>query len=152
MAHWMDDMYELCETVAREISEANDKIKSAGGKLSGADADFLDKLTHTMKSLKTTIAMEEASDDYSEEGGSYARGGNRGGGRSNRGGGSNARGRNARRDRMGRYSRDNYSREGYSREDAKEEMVSDLRELMQDAPDERTRQKFQRFISEIENA
>jgi hypothetical protein len=43
---------------------------------------------------------------------------------------------------MGRYSSRGYSRD--------QEMVSELRELMNDAKDERTRQEFQRFISKIE--
>ena len=68
--------------------------------------------------------------------------GNMGGNRSYRG--SYARGRrNARRDSMGRYSGDGYSRDGG--------MVEELRSLMEEAPDERTRQEFQRFIQKIEN-
>lgn len=43
---------------------------------------------------------------------------------------------------MGRYS----SR-GYSMDD---DMVAELRELMQNAPDERTKQEFKRFIEKIE--
>ena len=90
------------------------------------------------------MAMEEYGDGYSyrgDGGTSYARNGNR----SNRGY-SYARGRrgNVRRDSMGRYSRDG----GYSY--AREDMVEDLRELMMDAPDEQTRQEFQRFISKVE--
>ena len=48
---------------------------------------------------------------------------------------------------MGRYSRDGYGGNGYSRD---QEMISELRELMNDAKDDRTRQEFQRFISKIE--
>jgi hypothetical protein len=44
---------------------------------------------------------------------------------------------------MGRYSSDGYSRDG--------EMISELHRLMEDAPDERTRQEFQRFITKIES-
>lgn len=88
---YMNDLHELCETLSREIGEANDKIRSAGGKLSGSDLDYVDKLTHAMKSLKTTIAMLESEGDYSERGygDSYAR----------------------RRDAIGRYSRRGYSRD-----------------------------------------
>ena len=154
MEKWLDDMYELCETVAKEIGDANQKIEAAGGKLSGADVDYIDKLTHTMKSIKTTIAMAEAEENgesgyYPYMGGygyrSYENGG--GGGQSNRRGGGRS---NQRRDSRGRYSREN--RGGYSRDDAKADMVDDLRELMQDAPDERTRMRFKEFIREIENA
>lgn len=71
-------------------------------------------------------------------GGSYARGGRGSNRNSYRGSyrGSYARGRNARRDSMGRYSRE----QGYSM--ANDDMVMELRELMQDAPDERTRMEF----------
>ncbi len=50
-----------------------------------------------------------------------------------------ARGRrNARRDSMGRYSRGN------------DMMIDELRELMDDAPDERTRAEFERLIAKME--
>ena len=88
----------------------------------------IDALTHAIKSIKTTMAMMEADSDHS-----YARGR-----------GSYARGRNARRDSMGRYSRE----QGYSM--ANDGMIMELRELMQDAPDERTRMEFQKFIRKIE--
>lgn len=93
------------------------------------------------------------------------------------GGGSYARGRgrNAKRDSMGRYSRDagnyrggsyrgsydgnydgesyrggNYRRGGYSRDDAKEEYIEHLRETMENAPDEKTRMSIQRMIEQME--
>ncbi len=47
------------------------------------------------------------------------------------------RGRNARRDAMGRYSRSG-------------NMVEQLEDLMDDAPDERVRQEIQKFIAKIE--
>lgn len=48
-----------------------------------------------------------------------------------------------RRDAMGRYSR------GYSM--ANDEMVDELRDLMEDAHDEKTRAEFRKFISKIES-
>lgn len=82
----------------------------------------------------------------SYEGGSYEGGSYEGGSMA---GGSYARGRgrNARRDSMGRYSREG----GYSRADGKQEYIEQMRELMMDAPDEQTRQSIQRMISEMEN-
>ena len=147
MEKWLDDLYDLCETVAKEIGAANKKIEAAGGKLSGADVDYIDKLTHTMKSIKTTIAMAEAEERDGESGYYPYMGGYRSygdGDSMRRGGRSNAR----RRDSIGRYSREN---RGYSRADAKADMIDDLRELMEDAPDERTRMRFKEFIREIEN-
>lgn len=129
---YLNDLHDMCDILSRELGEANEKIRSTGGKLSGSDLDYVDKLTHALKSIKTTIAMMEAeggeSGMYPRYMGSYD---NR---MSNRG--SYAR----RRDSMGRYS-------GYSRDD---NMIAELRELMNDAPDDRTRQEFQKFIEKIE--
>lgn len=128
---YLKDLHEMCETLSRELGEANDKVRQGGG-LSGSDLDYIDKLTHALKSVKTTIAMAEADDGesgtypYYNYRGSYNRGG------------SYAR----RRDGMGRYSS-----MGYSRDD---NMIAELRELMQNASDDRTKQEFQRFIDKIE--
>ena len=147
MEKWLDDLYDLCETVSREIGDTNEKIRAAGGKLSGSDLSYLDQLTHTLKSVKTVIAMEESEHDGESSGYQYymdTRYPSYGDGM--RGGRSNAR----RRDAMGRYSREN-RRGGYSRDAARADMVDDLRDLMRNAPDEHTRAKFQRFIDEVEN-
>lgn len=73
-------------------------------------------------------------------------------GRSYRGGsydgGSYARGR--RRDSRGRYSRDGSYRSYRSYDDGKEEYMSQLHELLENAPDEQSRQSIQRMISQME--
>ena len=155
-------MHKLIEYICDELEELERKADK-DGKLSMAEIQYVDTLAHMKKNLLKADELWEES-DYSMEGGpydgrgnSYARGGRsnrggsyaRGGRSSNRGGyyneGSYARGRgrNARRDSMGRYSSDGYSMAG-------EEMVDELRELMQDAPDEQTRMEFQKFIQKIE--
>ena len=132
---YLNDLHQMCDTLSRELGEANDKIRQGGGKLSGSDLDYVDKLTHALKSIKTTIAMIEAEDS-----GSYAAYPDA---NSYRGSNASYAGRRySHRENMGRYS----SR-GYSRDNG---MVAELRELMEEAPDERTRQEFQRFISKIE--
>ena len=144
------DLMELCETISRSISTANEKIRSAGGKLSTGDVDYIQKLTHSLKSIKAVMAMEEANemdDGYSERG--YSRGYDRGSYRGSYGdGGSYAmgrgRGRYANRDSMGRYS----SNDGYSRGG---DTVSELREIMRDLPDDQTRQEMQRLIQKMES-
>lgn len=144
---YVKDLHELCETISESIKDANEKIRASGGKLNGSDVDYVDKLTHALKSVKATIAMMEDEDGYSNHypyymGGAYADGtmnGNMGGNRSYRGRSYAGR---RRRDSMGRYSGDGYSRDGG--------MVEELRSLMEEAPDERTRQEFQRFIDKIE--
>lgn len=134
---YANDLHELCETLSREIGDTNEKIRKAGGKLTVGDLDYVDKLTHALKSVKATMQMmdDEGYSGYYPMNRSY-NGPYRGG--------SYARGRmdNVRRDSRGRYSGDGYSRGG--------DMVEELRELMEDAPDERTKQEFKRFISKIE--
>lgn len=158
-------MHKLMEYVCKELDELERKAEKEG-KLSAAEIEYADKLTHIKKNLLRADELWEDS-EYSEDSGmrgsyySRARGGNRGG-RSNRGsyesryarmgnsyedgsyenGGSMAsgRGRNARRDSMGRYSR----------ADGTEMMVDELRELMEQAPDDRTRMEFQKFIQKVE--
>ena len=134
----LKDLHEMCDTLSGELQTANKKIRSAGGKMSGSDLDYVDKLTHALKSLKTTIAMAEAEEG---ESGRYMP---HYGGRYSYNDGydydmSHAR----RRDSMGRYTS---RRSSYS-----DGMVEELRALMEDAPDEETKKEFRRFISKIES-
>lgn len=152
MADWTKDMHGICEKLTEEISEMNKKMDKNGGKMSAGDLEALDKLTHALKSVKTTLAMEEYDDERSGDyRGSYERGGNRGGG-SYRGssyeqGGSYARGRGryAKRDSMGRYS----SEYGYSRDEAMDDMANDIREAMPTMP-EPLRKEAERFLMKLE--
>lgn len=140
-------MHKLMEFICDELEELERKAEK-DGKLSMAEIQYVDTLAHAKKNLLKADEMWEDS-EYSMDGGrSYARGR-----RSMRGGNSyryegegsyaRGRGRNAKRDSMGRYSREGYSMAG-------DEMIDELRDLMQDAPDEQTRMEFQRFISKIE--
>lgn len=95
--------------------------KAEGGKLSMAEIQYLDTLAHTKKNLLKADEMYEEG-EYSMDGMSYARG----------------RRGNVRRDSMGRYSRDESG------------MIHKLRTMMDDAPDDRTRMEFQRFIQKLE--
>ena len=146
-------MHKLIEYICDELEELERKADKEG-KLSMAEVQYGDMLAHFKKNLLKSEEMMGEEEEYS-----MARGGNRGG-QSRRGGmpmyGGNSyryegegsyargRGRNARRDSMGRYSREG----GYSM--AGEDMIEELRDLMQDAPDDQTRMEFQRFISKIE--
>ena len=125
------DLEEMCETTANEIKAANQKIRSAGGKVSPSDMDYLDKLAHLRKSIKTTMAMMDAeggSGAYMDNRSSYAR----------------------RRDSMGRFTRSSGYDRSYADHSYDPGMMAELRELMDEAPDEMTRQKFQKFIKELE--
>ena len=125
----MKELYELKDLVCDELKEYGKK-----GEISMGNLDVIDKLSHTLKSLDTIIAMEESGysgyypggihyDDYSGRGSSYARG------------------RNARRDSMGRYSRD----------DQVDGMVHKLRDMMEDAPNDRIRSELQKVVSKMES-
>lgn len=152
------ELHELCETIKEEIAEANKKIKNAGGKLSAGDVEYIDKLTHSLKSIKAVLSMmeDEEEDEYSSRypmsyrGRSYRGGSYRyddgmmdGEGRSYARDGR-GRGSNAQRDSRGRYSSrmDGYSRHG--------DVVESLREVMEESPDDRTRQEIQRLIEKME--
>lgn len=137
---YLKDLHEICETLSHELGKANKKIMQAGGNLSAGDLEYIDKLTHALKSVKTTIAMMEAEDEG--ESGYYMprygiNNGSRGG--SYRGSNSYARGR----DRMGRYTS---RRGGMSYDDG---MVEELRDLMDRAPEE-SKRDFQKLIDKIE--
>ena len=133
----MHKLYELKDMLCEELEEYGSKDKLDVGGL-----DIVDKLSHTIKNLDKIIEKYE-EDEYSMRG-SYE-GATYENGRSRR--------RSHARDNRGRYSRNSYERgrrsmaRGYSRD---EDMVMELRELMEDAPDEKTRMEFERFISKIE--
>ncbi len=147
MNNLIDTLYELCETLSVELSECNEKIRRANGKLTGSDVEYLDELTHTLKSVKAVIAMIEAEDSgYSGhfwDGRYYFDGGTSMEGSSNRGSYGRGRGRGANRDRMGRYA------ERYSRAEANEDFKTELEELMNKAPDEQSRKKIEKLMNEM---
>lgn len=157
-------MDKLIDYICEELEELERKADKEG-KLTMSEIQYMDTLAHAKKNLlKSEEMYEEMESGYSRRGGmgegsyryegegSYTRG----------------RGRNAKRDSMGRYSRErggNYSREGsyarggnysrYSREGGNysmdgEDMVEELRSLMENAPDERTRMEFEKMIQKME--
>lgn len=132
----MHELYELKEMLCKELEGYGKK-----GELSAGTLEIVDKLAHSIKNLDKIIEAKEM-----EEGGSYYDGGSYEGRSMNRGGsyrGSYARGRrNARRDSMGRYSSEGYSRAG--------DIADQLREMMDDAPDESTRREIQRLVTKME--
>lgn len=150
-------MHKLLEYVCDELEELERKADK-GGKLSMAEIQYGDTLAHMKKNLLTADAMTgDDEEGYSNTGYSYARG----------------RGQNARRDSMGRYSRETIENRGgsyennsytrgnnqggrnrggsyYSRGDAREELAMDLKELKMDAKDHETAQMIDRWIKQLE--
>lgn len=142
----MHEMYKLKDMLCEELEKITKK-----GELSAGSLDAVDKLTHSIKSIDTIIAMDEYSenDGMSYEG-SYARGrgGNRGGG--NRG---NSNARSQRRDSMGRYSRNNSYRGsyggGYSREEEMDNLKMELQGLLEEAESEEERKMIRKWIKQV---
>lgn len=138
----MHGIYKLKEKLCDELEEYG----SREGSMSTGTLDTVDKLAHTIKNLDKIIEVyeEEEGDGYSGNY-MYADGMNYEGNRSMRGGDrsyARGRGRNARRDSRGRYSSDGYSRTG--------DVVSKLRNLMDEAPTEQARMEIQRLVSKME--
>ena len=138
MKNIIDELYDMKEAVAFEIGEANKRIQQAGNKISTADLEIIDKLTHSLKSLTTVCAMLEAEDEgYSGDymGQSY---------RDNRGGGYSGR------ENRNRYSRNSYAREGRNGYSRTGDMNEHLRMLMNEAPDENTRMEIRKLMDRLE--
>ena len=147
----MDAVYELKDMLCEELEEYGKKDKLDVGGL-----EIVDKLAHTIKNLDKIIETYE-EDGYSEAyydgsyegtgnmgGGSYARRysrerGGRGGSYAMARGDGRGRGANARRDSMGRYSRDGRM------------MAQELRDLMEDAPNEHIKMEMKKLIQKVEN-
>lgn len=121
-------MHKLIDYVCDELEDIEKKAEK--GNLSMSEISYADTLAHLKKNLLKAEQMEGEA-EYSMRGytsrtmPTYY-------------GNSYAR----RRDRMGRYSN------GYSRT---EDMVSQLRAMMEDAPNEMTRQDIQRLVTKLEN-
>lgn len=137
----MHDLHELKEKLMKELEEY------------GGNAKFSKEDVETIKYMASAIDhicnIAEEEEEYSGRypywmGGAYAAGnmgGNMGG--SNRSYRGSYAGRR-RRDSMGRYS----GEYGYSRND----LADKMRELMDKAPDERTREDMRRMVEKLENA
>lgn len=129
------------EDVKEMLCEELEKIAQKG-ELTTGSLDAIDKLTHSIKSIATVLAME----GYSERGGSY-RGEFEGATGPYAGEGGSYDGASYRRGRSmttGRYISRASSR--YSRDDG---MKAKLEELMNDAPDEHARREIQRLIDKM---
>lgn len=120
----MHKLEELREMLMKELEECTKKG------LSASSLDIIDKLTHSIKSIDTIMAMG----DYSQESGnSYGRSYRRG------------------RDSMGRYM-DNrsgrYRDDGYSG-DEYTELYETLRSLQQNTRDEGARKMVENWLKEM---
>lgn len=130
-------MEELKEMLCDEL----DKIASKG-ELTAGMLDTVQKLSHSLKSVVTIMAMEgygDSYDDWSYDDGSYERGR----GRSNR---------NGRRDSMGRYTNRSYARNGRSRRmySGDDDVEQRITELMNEVEEPKVRQALQKALDKME--
>lgn len=126
-------MHELYNYACDELIELERKAADKG--LSASELEYADKLTELKKNILKIDMLEDEgySAEYRDDRG-----------RSNRyDGGSYAGRRYARRDTMGRYSRRGYSR-------ANDEIVGQLHEMMESAPDEHVRSEIKKLIDKME--
>lgn len=131
---YMEDLKEmLCDEL--------DKIASKG-ELTAGSLDTVQKLTHSLKSIETIMAMEDYGDSY-EDG--RSRRSYEGGNRSYEGGGSN-------RSYRGSYARRGGNRGGgrsrrmYSGDDIEERIT----ELMNEVDEPKVRQALQKALEHME--
>ena len=156
--HYMHDLKDLLCAELEDYAENGKK----SGKMSMGDLDSIHKLTDTVKNI-IKIDMLDGETGYSEDGTymgegriygtsydgydrgtSYARG----------------RGRYAKRDSMGRYSRDDGymrrdgrgMRDGYSRDDGKAYMMEQLEEMMEDAEKPSEKEALRRCMEALKRA
>lgn len=138
-----EDLEEMCHTLGDKISEANEKLRSTRGDLTGGDLTYIDTLSHALKSIKTIMAMEEGGYSHNMGYSGYSENDGYNGDYSGRYYPGSSYARNRRRDSMGRYSRRGYSR-------AADDVVEQLRDVMDSSTDERAKQEIQKLISKME--
>jgi len=133
----MEFYYDLKKKLCKELEEIADKRE-----LSAGDLEVVDKLTHSIKSIVTIMAMDDSGYSYND-------------------GYSGAR----RRDSMGRYadgayddgysgrrySDGGYSERRYSRDEGKSHMVQQFEKLMDDASSQEEREVLQSAINRLKN-
>lgn len=154
----------LKNILCTEIDETIESIMKEG-KMSMSDLEVLDKLTHSLKSVITTMAMEENGYSYNNSGargrggmgryayeggnsGRYYEGGNSGryyeGGNSGRyydGGGYSGR----------RYYEGGYSGRRNSRDEGKSYMIQQFEKLMSDVSSQEEQEVLQSAINRLKN-
>ena len=162
--HYMETLKDL---LCAELEDYAEKGQKAN-KMSAGDLEAIHKLTDTVKNILKIDMLEEES-GYSEDGHymgegriygtSYDDGMHREGGYSY----ARGRGRYAKRDSMGRYSRDDgmsYARDGrmggmrggYSRDDAKSHMIEQIEEMMETAEKPTEKEALRRCMDALKRA
>ena len=157
---YMEDLKDL---LCSELEDYAEKGKKSG-KMSTADIEVIDTVLNSVKNIYKIDKYKEETEGYSEDGHYMGEGRIYGtsyeSGYSERGGSSYARGRGryAKRDSMGRYSRDDGMmyrggmRGGYSRDDGKHYMMEQLEEMMEEAEKPAEKEALRRCMDALKRA
>lgn len=156
--HYMEDLKDM---LCAELEDYAEKGKKSG-KMSMGDLESIHKLTDTVKNI-LKINMLEEDVGYSEDGHYIGEGRIYGTSYDYDRGTSYARGRTrAKRDSMGRYSRDDGMmyrdgriggmRGGYSRDDGKHYMMEQLEEMMEEAEKPAEKEALRRCMDALKRA
>ena len=121
----MNELYELKDKLCRELKKYNEK------EINASNLEHIKNLSKSIYYIEGII--EEGDEGYS--GRSY-------------GHYMNGRSYARNRDSRGRYTSRGYSRDGYSYDD---EMIHELKEMMEDTSDERKKQELKHFIHKMES-
>ncbi len=119
----------LKKILCTEIDDTVDSIMR-NGKMSINDLEVIDKLTHSLKSVTTIMAMEDSGYSYDS--------------------------RTRRRDTMGRYYDDGYSNrkyydDRYSRDEGKSHMIRQFEKLMEESSSPEEHEVLQSAINRLKN-
>ena len=157
--HYMHDLKDL---LCAELEDYAEKGKKSG-KMSAGDIQVIDTVLNSVKNIYKIDKYEDEMGGYSEDG-TYMGDGRIYGtsyddGMHREGGYSYARGRRyAKRDSMGRYSRDDGMhyrggmRGGYSRDDGKHYMMEQLEEMMEEAEKPTEKEALRRCMDALKRA
>lgn len=126
-------MDKLRDMLCEELEKITKK-----GELSTGSLDVVDKLTHSIKSIDTIMAMEGSSYEN--------RRGIGGNSREDRGGSYNYS-----YERGGSYARRRDARGRYSRDDARMELAEELRNLESEMHDEEAKRMIRSWLKQVED-
>ena len=157
--HYMHDLKDL---LCAELEDYAENGKRSG-KMSKADIEVIDTVLNSVKNIYKIDKYKEEMEGYSEDGHYMGEGRIYGtsydDGMHREGGYSYARGRRyAKRDSMGRYSRDDGMRYhggmrgGYSRDDGKHYMMEQLEEMMEEAEKPAEKEALRRCMDALKRA
>ena len=157
--HYMEDLKDLLCAELQEYAENGKR----SGKMSKADIEVIDTVLNSVKNIYKIDKYKEETEGYSEDGTYMGEGRIYGtsydDGMHREGGYSYARGRRyAKRDSMGRYSRDggmSYRggmRGGYSRDEGKHYMMEQLEEMMEEAEKPAEKEALRRCMDALKRA